>query len=290
MITGNTKLLGVMGHPIKHSFSPAIHNAALTEAGLDYAYLPLEVPAESLENTLRWIRTLNFRGFNVTIPHKNKILSLLDEVTEEAKRVGAVNTVIRENGRLIGYNTDIVGFIAGLKEAGFDAKNKNAVILGAGGAARAVISGLIRENVENIEIIARNVHKAVTLAQDFNSFKNIACHNFESEEYKTAQENADIIINTTPLGMNPNTDAMPPVDFSLVKKGTLIYDVIYTPEETKLLKEAKANNLKTINGETMLVEQGAAAFRLWTGEEPNVNLMKQTLKNALSGCAYDAVE
>lgn len=290
MITGNTTLLGVMGHPINHSFSPAIHNAALNAAGLDYAYLPLEVPAESLANTLKWIRTLNFRGFNVTIPHKNKILPLLDEVTEEAEKVGAVNTVVRENKRLIGYNTDIIGFIAGLKEANFIAEGKNAVILGAGGAARAVISGLIKEKIKNIAIIARNVEKAETLAKDFDSFKNIVCNDFSSEEYKTAQKDADIIINTTPLGMFPNTDAMPSVDFSLVKKTALIYDVIYTPEETKLLKEAKANDLKIINGETMLVAQGAAAFKLWTGEEPNIDLMKQTLRNALSGCSYDAVE
>lgn len=288
MITGNTKLLGVMGHPINHSFSPAIQNAALNDAGLDYAYLPLEVPKESLNNTLKWIKTLNFRGFNVTIPHKNNILPLLDEVTEEAKTVGAVNTVIRENGRLIGYNTDIVGFIAGLAEANFKAENKNAVILGAGGAARAVIAGLLNEKVKNIAIAARNIEKAEVLAKNFNS--GIVCVNFADEEYKNVLKDADIVVNTTPLGMYPNVDAMPPVDFSVVKKDALIYDVIYTPEETKFLREAKENGLKTVNGETMLVEQGAAAFRLWTGENPNTNLMKETLRNALKDCHHEGVE
>lgn len=290
MITGNTKLLGVMGHPINHSFSPAIHNAALSDAGLDYAYLPLEVPPEALENMIKWIRTINFHGFNVTIPHKNKILPLLDEVTDEAKKVGAVNTVVRENGKLIGYNTDIAGFIAGLKEANCSAENKNAVVLGAGGATRAVVFALIKEKVKNISIIARSVSKAKNLAMDFNSLLNITCHNFNDEEYKTAAKNADIIVNTTPLGMFPNIDAMPIIDFSLVKQEALIYDIIYTPEETKFLKEAKAHNLKTQNGEMMLVEQGAAAFRLWTGKNPNTELMKETLRAALKGCTYDAVE
>lgn len=288
MITGNTKLLGVMGHPINHSFSPAIHNAALNDAGLDYAYLPLEVPKESLNNTLKWIKTLNFRGFNVTIPHKNAILPLLDEVTEEAKTVGAVNTVIRENGRLIGYNTDIVGFTAGLAEANFKAENKNAVILGAGGAARAVIAGLLKEKIKNIAIAARNTEKAEILAKNFD--EGIICVNFADAEYKNILTDADIVINTTPLGMYPNVDAMPPIDFSIVKKDALIYDIIYTPEETKFLSEAKANGLKTQNGETMLVEQGAAAFRLWTGENPNVDLMKETLRNALKDCKHEGVE
>lgn len=288
MITGNTKLLGVMGHPINHSFSPAIHNAALTDANLDYAYLPLEVPKESLKNTLKWIRTLNFRGFNVTIPHKNDILPLLDEVTEEARTVGAVNTVIRENGRLIGYNTDIVGFIAGLSEANFKAENKNAVILGAGGAARAVIAGLLKEKIKNIAIVARNTEKAQILAKNFD--KGIVCCNFADAEYKDILKDADIIVNTTPLGMYPNVDAMAPMDFSVVKKSALIYDIIYTPEETKFLREAKENGLQTQNGETMLVEQGAAAFRLWTGEDPNISLMKKTLRDALKDCQHEGVE
>lgn len=290
MITGSTKLLGVMGHPIAHSFSPAIHNAALNYAGLDYAYLPLDVPKESLTSTIKWIRTLNFRGFNVTIPHKNKILPLLDEVSEEAKKVGAVNTVIRERGKLIGYNTDIVGFVAGLKEAGFNADGKNALIIGAGGAARAVISGLAAEKIKNIAIAARNIEKAEILANDFKTSANIFCHDLASEDYKKEQARADIVVNTTPLGMYPNIDAMPPVDFLILKNDALIYDIIYTPEETKLLSEAKKRNLKTQNGETMLVEQGAAAFRLWTGEEPNIELMKKTLKESLVNCTYDAVE
>lgn len=290
MITGSTKLLGVMGHPISHSFSPAIHNAALNDAKLDYAYLPLEVPAESLKNTLRWIRTLNFRGFNVTIPHKNNILPLLDEVTEEAKKVGAVNTVVNDRGKLTGYNTDIIGFVAGLLEAGFVAENKNAVILGSGGATRAVLSGLIKEKIAKVTIVARNFEKAKNLAANFNDFENISFANFTDNAYKDALSSADIVVNTTPLGMFPNVENMPPIDFSVVKKSALVYDIIYTPEETKFLREAKANGLSAQNGETMLVEQGAAAFRLWTGEEPNVDLMKKTLRNSLKECHHEGVE
>ncbi|MBO6178083.1 MAG: shikimate dehydrogenase [Selenomonadaceae bacterium] len=281
MINGATKLLGIIGCPVAHSMSPVMQNAALEDANLNYVYVPLEVSRDSLKEAVTGLRAANFRGWNVTIPHKSAIMPLLDKISDDAKMLGAVNTVVNDNGKLFGYNTDVTGFLAGLQEANFNAAGKKVCVIGAGGAARAVLWGLLKEKAGNIVVAVRDKAKGLSFIGGFTAYKNLSVCDFSEDEYKNALKTADLIVNTTPLGMYPNVDEMPCVDFSLLRDDALVYDVIYTPAETKLLRTAKEHNLKTQNGETMLVMQGVAAFSLLTGSEPNEKLMKQVIKKYL---------
>ncbi len=275
--TGKTKNLGVIGYPIAHSFSPAMHNAALSAAGLDYAYIAMPVAQEELENAVKGIKALNFRGINVTIPHKQAIMEYLDEINEDAKIIGAVNTVVNDNDRLTGYNTDVIGFIDALKNAGFEPAGKNAVMLGAGGAARAVVWGLIKENIKTLSIGVRNVAKVQPLVEYFKDYISIQLFDWKDPAFNTALKEADLLINTTPLGMTPNVEAMPPVAWDCVSSDTFVYDIIYTPAETLFLKTAKEKGCKILNGMGMLAGQGAEAFRLWTGVNPDLKIMEDEL-------------
>lgn len=282
MITGKTKNLGVIGYPIAHSLSPVIHNPALAKAKLDYVYTALKVAPESLATAVNGLRALNYRGFNVTIPHKAAIMPLLDEIDEDAKIIGAVNTVVNDNGLLKGYNTDAAGFINALKDTGFILENSEVVLLGAGGAARAIIWGLIKSKVKAIHIGVRNLAKVKDLVQEFSAYTAITADNFAADSFKAKLKNADLLVNTTPLGMTPKVDAMPPIDWQDVNPTAFCYDIIYTPAVTRFLREAKANGHKILNGEGMLAGQGAAAFTLWTGIEPDLELMKKSLRESLA--------
>ncbi len=281
MITGQTKNLGVIGYPIAHSLSPAMQNAALREAGLDYSYIAMPVAPEDLAAAVKGLQSLGFRGFNVTIPHKTAILPLLDTVDEDASMVGAVNTVVLEDGRLAGYNTDVAGFIGALREMGFSPKGKRAVLLGAGGAARAAVWGLIREGAAAISLGVRNPAKAQELVGQFPSFPALTAMDWQSDDFRQALAAADILVNTTPLGMAPRVEACPPVDWSCLRRETLAYDIIYTPEETRFLQMAAAHGCPTLNGVPMLVGQGAAAFHRWTGQEADRGVMREALRQAL---------
>lgn len=282
MITGKTKNLGVIGYPIAHSLSPVIHNQALAKAKLDYVYTALKVAPASLAAAVNGLKALNYRGFNVTIPHKAVIMPLLDEIDEDAKIIGAVNTVVNDNGKLKGYNTDAEGFINALKDTGFILENSEVVLLGAGGAARAIIWGLIKSKVKAIHIGVRNLAKVKDLVQEFSAYTAVTADNFAADSFKARLNNADLLVNTTPLGMTPNVDAMPPIAWQDVNKAAFCYDIIYTPAVTRFLREAKANGHKILNGEGMLAGQGAAAFTLWTGVKPDLELMKKSLRESLS--------
>ena len=282
MFTGKTKNLGVMGWPIAHSFSPALHNAALAAAGLDYAYIALPVEPAALADAVRGLRSLGFRGVNVTIPHKTAIMEYLDRIDEDARRIGAVNTVVNEGGRLCGYNTDVLGFIDAMKARGFAPAGQQAVVLGAGGAARAVLWGLIKEKVSSISIGVRNVEKARPLAEEFGEFIPMQLFDWQQAEFTQALEQAGLLVNTTPLGMYPKVDAAPPVDWRHVAAKAFVYDIIYTPGQTKFLRQAAENGNPTLNGEGMLAGQGAAAFALWTGQPADINVMKAALRQALA--------
>lgn len=281
MITGKTKNLGVIGWPIAHSFSPNMHNAAIAEAGLDYTYMAMPVKPEDLKEAVAGVRALGFKGINVTIPHKQAIMEFLDEIHDDARIIGAVNTVVNEDGRLIGYNTDIDGFINALKATGFDCKDKKVVMLGAGGAARAVIWGFIKEGISRLTIAVRNVPKVLPLAESFSSYLDIKVINWIDKEYSDALKECELLVNTTPLGMYPKIEAMPPVDFDALNPSAFVYDIIYTPAETMLLRKARENGLRTLNGEGMLAGQGAVAFKHWTGVEPDINVMAEALRKAL---------
>ena len=282
MITGKTSLLAVIGAPIAHSLSPIIQNAALHAAGLDYVYAALPVRADALASAVRGLYDAGIAGFNVTIPFKTAIIPLMDALSEDARRIQAVNTVVVEDGRLVGYNTDVAGFLAGFAERGIALTGKNAVLIGAGGAARAALWGLLRSGVSSVAIGVRSVEKGAALAADFAADGNVRAVPFDDAAWIAACSDADLVVQTTPLGMTPHTEEMPPVDAAVINPSAVVYDLIYTPAETRFLREARARGCETINGETMLVAQGAEAFLLWTGKRPDVELMKRVLREELA--------
>lgn len=282
MIKGTTKNLGVMGWPIAHSLSPVLQNAAIEEAGLDYVYISLPVPPEKLKEAVAGLRAMQFTGWNVTIPHKQAIMAELDAIDEDARIIGAVNTVVNRDGHLTGYNTDCIGFMQPLAQQGFLPKGKEATILGAGGAARAVIWGLLRAKVKRITLGVRNPAKAARLAQEFAAYGEIQVLHWEDGAFADHLAVTDLLVNTTPLGMYPHVEGMPPVDWTKLKKDALVYDIIYTPERTRFLCEAQEHGHAIINGEGMLAGQGAAAFTLWTGVAPDIALMKRALREELA--------
>ena len=283
MITGKTKLLGVIGAPVGHSLSPIIQNAALRAAGLDYVYAALPVRAGALSSAVCGLRDAGAAGFNVTIPFKTEIIPLMDELSEDARRIHAVNTVvIGADGKLVGHNTDVTGFLAGFEERGVYLAGKRAVLIGAGGAARAALWGLLRSGVSSVVIGVRNPAKGIALAADFAVDGVVTAAAFTDPAFTAALNTADMIVQTTPLGMTPRTEEMPPVDLAALHPSAIVYDLIYTPAETCFLRAAAAHGHVTINGETMLAAQGAEAFALWTGVRPDVALMKRVLREELA--------
>ena len=284
MNTGKTKNLGVMGWPIAHSLSPAMQQAAIEKAGIDYSYVALPVEPEQLPQAVEGLKALNFSGWNVTIPHKRAIMPLLDEIDEDAAVIGAVNTVVNDGGRLKGYNTDVLGFLSPLKARGIKLAGARALLLGAGGAARAVLWGLLREGAAAVTLVVRNSDKGEALAAEFRSRAEaeITVCTFDSEGYKAALSTADILVNTTPLGMTPKVEEAPSVEWELVKSSAFVYDIIYTPAETRFLREAREHGCQVQNGEAMLAGQGAAALQLWAGIEPDADCMCRALREELS--------
>ena len=283
MITGKTKILGVIGAPIAHSLSPIIQNAALHEAGLDYVYTAFPVHRVALASAVCGLRDAGVVGFNVTIPFQTEIMPLLDALSEDAQRIRAVNTVvIASDGTMTGHNTDVTGFMAGFAARGIGLAGKRTVLIGAGGAARAALWGLLRSGVSSVCIGVRNLAKGKALCTDFAEDGTLAVYCFDDPHFRDVLCTADIVVQTTPIGMSPQTDAMPPVDPAAISPSAAVYDLIYTPAETAFLRAAAAHGCTTINGETMLVMQGAEAFSLWTGVRPNTDLMQRALREELA--------
>jgi len=283
MGSSEIKNFGILGNPVGHSMSPRIYRAAFDAAGFpNYNYIPLPVHAGKLYLAVEGLKGLGFRGANVTIPHKSTIIKFLDAVDADAMIIGAVNTVVNDGGILTGYNTDVYGFLAALHEANFLAEDCNAVILGAGGAARAILWGLCKRRAESVIIGARNEQKADALAKDFLNYGHVEGFDWYSYDFHEMMKTADIVINTTPLGMYPEVDDMPPVDLSLLPEGALVYDIIYNPAETKLLRTARELGYPTLDGLSMLLLQGKEAYRLFTEETPDLEVMKAALKSGLN--------
>lgn len=280
--TGKTKNLGVIGYPIKHSLSPVIQNAAIAKANLDYAYIAMPIAPENLEIAIKGLKASGFCGFNVTIPHKVAIMQYMNEIDEAAKIIGAVNTVAIRDGKFYGYNTDAIGFINPLIKANFILENKTAVILGAGGACRAIICGLIQHGVKNIVLGVRNQAKGQKLAKSFAKLKEVQAFDWHDEQFINWLGRADLLVNTTPLGMSPNIDAMPPIYWEDVNEKALVYDIIYIPAKTKFLLEAEKHGHIILNGEKMLAEQGAASLNYWTGANIDVDNMTEVLHKYLA--------
>jgi shikimate dehydrogenase len=261
--------LGLIGYPVSHSLSPRIHTAALRARGLEGSYTAIPVPPGQLPATLRALLANGYSGLNVTIPYKQAVMPLMDELSDDARAIGAVNTIIAANGRLSGHNTDGVGFVRALAEAGFDPQAQNVLVLGAGGAARAVVYALDQAGAR-ITIWNRTEQRAVELAREF---RVRSAANGAADLSGTW----DLIVNTTSAGMFPNADVSPVRLSSGGLSARCVYDLVYNPRETMLLRQARAAGAQAIGGIAMLVYQAAEAFRLWTGCEPPVPAMLQAL-------------
>jgi shikimate dehydrogenase len=277
-IVGETKVLGIFGYPIRHTLSPLMQNAAIEALGLNYVYVPFEVSPSELEAALKGIRALGIKGVNITVPHKEKVISFLDEVREEASLIGAVNTIENRNGRLIGHNTDARGYISALREdAGFDPRGKRVLVIGAGGAARGIIAGLSIEGVSNITIANRTVEKGEALVEEFGKvFHGIrfAAHPLSSLKDPRILSSIGLIINTTSVGLK---EGALDVDFTLTPSQTLVSDIVYKPPLTPFLKKAREAGRKTIGGLGMLIYQGAISLEIWTSKKAPVEVMKKSL-------------
>ncbi|MFQ5763135.1 MAG: shikimate dehydrogenase, partial [Candidatus Bathyarchaeia archaeon] len=261
------------------TFSPAMHNAAFRHLGLNAIYVAFAVKPSDLVDALRGVRALNVRGLNVTIPHKEAIITLLDDVDTLAKNVGAVNTVTHEDGVLRGFNTDGAGALETLRENGVDPRNKRIVILGAGGAAKAIaltLAPMARE----VTIANRTVEKAEALSQRLRTLYKRDVHycGLNSKNVKTVLREAEILINTTSVGMYPNAGETP-IPHNFLHENVTVFDIVYNPRETRLLREARKVGAKTVGGLGMLVHQGVEAFELWTHMKPPVEVMKRVIES-----------
>jgi len=273
-------LLYLLGYPVAHSLSPAMQNAALRAKGLSLEYRLMPVAPEELEKRIRDLRDLSVVGFNVTIPHKVAVMPLLDDLDESASAVGAVNTVVNNGGRLTGYNTDCLASTRVLSEAYGNLTGSRVVIIGAGGAARAVASGLA-PCAEWIAVLARDMSKAKLLAKMVEG-RGAEVRGVSIGEARKIVSAADILVNATPVGMHPNLDASP-IEAVALHDELLVFDLVYNPERTRLLREAEAVGARTVGGLPMLVYQGAEAFRLWTGKVAPAGLMMGVARMVLGG-------
>lgn len=277
-ITRKTNLYAVIGDPIVHSISPVIQNAAFGILGINSVYFALRVESSMLSHTIDVFKEVNILGFNVTIPHKVAIMKYLDELDCTASTIGAVNTVVNHDGKLIGYNTDGSGALLALRKAGFNPSGKRLLLLGAGGAARAIAFSL-SETAEKITILNRTVSKAKSLANDVRRATGASVTYGEFIPSTLIEEvpYADLLVNATSIGMNPKLDETP-VDAKLLRPNMVVFDIVYNPPETRFLKEAKEVGAKSINGLMMLVYQGAQAFQIWTGMRAPILVMTKALK------------
>ncbi len=322
MIKGTTKLLGVIGHPVEHSLSPAMHNAAISHLGVDFVYLPFPVKPEDLKAAIAGFAAIGVRGFSITIPHKQAILPLLSEVSPIARAIGAVNTVYLTDKGWCGTNTDVEGFLAplqtpptpldqgGAKDAisaletrntavescpppyqggareGSDWSQKVAVILGNGGAARAVVAGCAQLGCAEIHVVGRSEQNLAEFQQSWVNcpmpVQNLQVHTWDNLSNLISQ--ADLLVNTTPVGMYPQGEKSPVAagEIDRISAGAIVYDLIYTPNPTQFLKEAQLRGARAIDGLEMLVQQGAAALKIWLDRESvPVDVMRQALRQHL---------
>lgn len=281
-ITGHTGLTALLGSPVSHSISPLMHNESFRTLNLDYVYLCFDVTEETLAEAVTGLKNCGIRGFNLTMPCKNKIVKLLDELSPAAKLIGAVNTVVNENGRLIGYNTDGIGYMQSIIDAGHNVIGKSMIVMGAGGAATAICSQAALDGVKKLHIFARPTsrfwERTVNLVKNINETTEceaILHDHADSTALKAAATESSLLVNATSVGMAPNIDASIITDTSIFHPDLVVSDIIYNPRETKLLREARETGCQTFNGMYMLLYQGAEAFRLWTGQDMPVSHIKE---------------
>lgn len=285
-ILGTTKLVGVFGHPVGHSLSPVMHNAAFDALGMDWCYVPFEVAPQALAGAIRSLIPLGIVGVNLTIPHKEQALALVDEVDAQAMRVGAINTIHQDQGRLIGYNTDGAGFLRPLSELPMNLEGSQVVVLGAGGAAKGVAFALAEARAARIWIFNRTASRAESLARLVSEAPGLRTEvipgGWECEDMKRALEQAQLLVNATPIGMSPHDDQLVPVPEEALHPDLMVYDLVYHPLKTGLLQLAESRGCRTMSGVKMLVYQGAVSFRIWTGVDAPAQVMEQAILEQLA--------
>jgi len=281
-IDGKTLVFGVIGDPIEHTLSPPMHNHALEAMGVDAVYVPFHVKPEFLEHAVKSIVSLGIKGLNVTVPYKTGVMKFCDALTDVAKAVGAVNTIINDNGRLTGDNTDVYGFEMCLKSgSGIDTFPERVSILGAGGAARGIVYACaVRDEVREISILNRTFSKAEKIATEFAPLtgKTFVPLPADAENIRKALPASGLVVNTTSIGMHPDIYRSPVSEPEVFHENQIVCDIIYNPAETKFLKDAGLHGAKTVGGLAMLAYQGARSLSLWTGMEAPVEVMLDTLK------------
>lgn len=270
-ISGKTKVVGLFGYPVEHSLSPAMHNAAFAYLGLDYRYITFLVRPDLLKDAVKGIVAMNLRGVNITVPHKENVIPFLDKVNDEASFLGAVNTILNDEGALIGFNTDGRGFMESIAEEGVSVEGKTILILGAGGACRA-ISYYLSKRAADLQIFDVDHAKALRLVNDLSAIRS----NITFKKQLTDLGEAEVLINATPLGLKAADP--PPIDVALISGGLTVCDLIY--KETPLLEAAARKGCKTINGFGMLLHQGMLSFEIWTGLKPPVDIMRNATEEA----------
>lgn len=267
MSESQKKLFGIIGYPLGHSLSPTLHEYIMKKIGLEGSYHTFEVQENELDAAIQRLKSLGFTGFNVTIPHKQMIVSYLDEITQEAQWMGAVNTVLIKNEKLYGYNTDGIGFIHALINSNIEIKDKSVVVLGAGGVARAVVYSLICKRLKKLWVLNRTPYRAELLAKEASKRTGFSYINFgrlNEETITKAGQSADLLINATSVGMWPNIDATV-FSFNSITPEFTVIDLVYNPIETKFLRKAHIAGAETIDGLDMLIFQGIGAMKIWSG-------------------------
>ncbi|MGD0202695.1 MAG: shikimate dehydrogenase [Candidatus Bathyarchaeia archaeon] len=279
VISGKTRVCGVIGDPIEHTLSPIMHNAAFEALKLDYVFLAFKVKPAEVGNAISGMRALTIHGLNVTMPHKSTVINCLDEIDQASKTIGSVNTILNKDGRLFGFNTDGIGALKALRENGVEPRGKKVLLLGAGGAARA-IAYILAQEADELVILNRTPKPAAELAdllkQKFK--KKISAGEFSPNAVKDNLADADVLINATSVGMKPNANQTP-VAPEWLKPDLAVMDIVYNPIETKLAKDAKAAGAKVVSGVEMLIYQGTASFEIWTGCKAPVEVMRKAALN-----------
>lgn len=279
-IKGSTNIVGLIGHPVEHSFSPPMHNAAFEELGMDWAYVAFDVNPNNLKSAIEGAKSLSIKGFNVTIPHKINVMDYLEEIDEVASLIGAVNTIDFSNMK--GYNTDGIGAVKAIEEV-TSIKNSNVVVAGAGGASRAISFYIAKYGADSLTILNRNIQKAQDLSRDVKGsdlIDEVASDSISN--ISSYLDDADILIDTTPLGMHPHINDEPIAIAENMHEDLTVFDAVYNPNETVLLKEAIKAGAKPVYGIKMLLYQGAESFEIWTGKKAPVDVMEEALKKTLN--------
>jgi shikimate dehydrogenase len=276
-ISGKTIVCGIIADPVEHTMSPVMHNTAFKALGLNYVYVPFLVKGEELGEAIEGMRALHIRGLNVTIPHKVAVIPFLDKLDPVAEKIGAVNTIVNDNDVLTGYNTDAIGFLQALLDKKVDPKGKKILVMGAGGAARAICC-ILADNGADLCILNRKLELdwAYNLAKRISQHYtvNVTAGELDREHLQKSLADTGILVNATSVGMSPDIDRTP-IDADLIRPGLLVVDIVYNPLQTLLLKQAQANGARTISGLDMLAWQGAVAFEKWTGQKAPLELMRE---------------